>query len=97
MVRCEYGRGQWRPQWEDAFRRFLRLDGAPAVRVRDFVARFGPLGIGDDGLPRFSDWVSATEQEKILGRETEPVEWYRHYARVLAATLRSNTQLNQVR
>jgi hypothetical protein len=88
LVRCEYGVSSVPPPWGEAFRRFLRLDGAPPARVRDFVARFGPLGVGADGLPRLTDWVPVRDAVPLPGHKAERVAWYGHYAALLAAALR---------
>lgn len=85
-VRCRYAEGSGHGP-EDAFRRFLRLDSAPAVRVRDFVGHFGMLGFADDGLPGVPDEVPF-EEPPFWGGHAEPVKWYRHYAGVAAATIR---------
>lgn len=87
VVRCRYDAGQ-QPEPGDVFRRFIRLDGAPAVRIRDFVARFGRLGIGPTGLPGAEDHFPMGSEPPFLGGETEDVRWYSHYAGLAAATVR---------
>lgn len=91
-LRCKYGDPEQVKLCDDAtsrtaLDRLRRLSGAPVVRVRDFVQRFGPLFCHEEWSGILNPYLLPYSSQ----HGTEMVAWYHEMAALLVAVTRLAT------